>query len=116
MTSVCREDPLGERDDILRLEQDVLVPLAAGKKLFVYESKEFWRQIKTAGSAVPASGLYLNNFIKANPKLLTAPSKEKGPTIIAPVYIDPSAEVDPSAKIGPNVSLGEFDCWGRVMC
>ncbi|KAI5455332.1 hypothetical protein NCC49_000146 [Naganishia albida] len=99
------EDPLGERDDILRLEQDVLVPLAAGKKLFVYESKEFWRQIKTAGSAVPASGLYLNNFIKANPKLLTAPSKEKGPTIISPVYIDPSAEVDPSAKIGPNVSL-----------
>ncbi|KAJ9123073.1 hypothetical protein QFC22_001262 [Naganishia vaughanmartiniae] len=100
------EDPFGERDDILRLEQDVLVPLAAGRKLFVYESKDFWRQIKTAGSAVPASALYLNHFTKSNPKLLTPPSKEGGPMIIPPVYIDPSAEVDPSAKIGPNVSLG----------
>lgn len=83
------------------------MPLAAAKKLFVYESKGFWRQIKTAGSAVPASALYLNHFIKSNPKLLTPPNKDGGPTIIAPVYIDPSAEVDPSAKIGPNVSLGK---------
>jgi mannose-1-phosphate guanylyltransferase len=90
------------------LEQDVLVPLAASKKLFVYESKEFWRQIKTAGSAVPASALYLNHFAKSNPKLLTPPSKDGGPIIIAPVYIDPSAEVDSSAKIGPNVSLGKY--------
>lgn len=43
-----RADPLIESDDILRLEQDVIVPLAASKKMFVYESKDFWRQIKTA--------------------------------------------------------------------
>lgn len=103
------EDPFGEQDGILRLEQDVITSLAASRKLFVYESKDFWRQIKSAGSAVPASALYLSHFQKINSKLLTAPGKpgSGGPTIIAPVYIDASAEVDESAKIGPNVSLGE---------
>jgi mannose-1-phosphate guanylyltransferase len=47
--SVHREDPFGEEDDILRLEQDVIVPLASARKMFVYESKDFWRQVKTAG-------------------------------------------------------------------
>jgi len=104
------EDPLGEQDDILRLEQDVIVPLAAARKMFVFESEDqFWLQIKSAGSAVSASALYLKQFAKTNPSLLTAPTKPQSPnepTIIAPVYIDPSAVVDCSAKIGPNVSLG----------
>lgn len=102
------EDPFGEQDDLLRLEQDVIVPLAASKKMFVYESKDFWRQIKTAGSAVPASALYLAQFQKTNSKLLTPPGKagSGGPTILPPVFIDPTAEVDETAKIGPNVSLG----------
>lgn len=39
----------GEQDQRLRLEQDVLGPLAGSKKLFVYVTKDFWRQIKTAG-------------------------------------------------------------------
>ena len=42
------EDPLVKPDEILRLEQDVIVPLAAAKKMYVYETKDFWRQIKTA--------------------------------------------------------------------
>lgn len=104
------EDPFGgeEEEDILRLEQDVIVPLASAKKLFVYESKDFWRQIKTAASAVPASALYLAQFQKTSPKLLSQPSKagSGGPTIISPVYIHPTAEVDETAKIGPNVSVG----------
>lgn len=36
-------------DERLSLEQDVLVPLSQTKKLFVYETKDFWCQIKTAG-------------------------------------------------------------------
>jgi hypothetical protein len=76
--------------------------------MFVYESKDFWRQIKTAGSAVPASALYLAQFQKTNSKFLTPPGKagSEGPTILPPVFIDPTAEVDETAKIGPNVSLG----------
>jgi hypothetical protein len=36
-------------DGELRLEQDILAPLSQSKKLFVYETKDFWRQIKSAG-------------------------------------------------------------------
>lgn len=41
-------DPLIQSDDIVRLEQDVLMPLAAARKMYVYETTDFWRQIKTA--------------------------------------------------------------------
>ena len=39
----------GLQGDLLRLEQDVFVPLAGNKQLYVYEYKGFWRQIKNAG-------------------------------------------------------------------
>lgn len=37
---------------MLRLEQDVFVPLAGNKRLYVYEYKGFWRQIKNAGMPI----------------------------------------------------------------
>jgi mannose-1-phosphate guanylyltransferase len=46
--ALAAEDPLLQSDDILRLEQDVIVPLAAAKKMYAFETKDFWRQIKTA--------------------------------------------------------------------
>lgn len=42
------QDPMVKPDEILRLEQDVIVPLAAAKKMYVYETSKFWRQMKTA--------------------------------------------------------------------
>jgi mannose-1-phosphate guanylyltransferase len=93
------EDPSKE---VLRLEQDILSDLADSKQFFVYETKDFWRQIKTAGSAVPANALYLQQAHKSGSSELAKAS----PNIIAPVYIHPSATVDPTAKIGPNVSIG----------
>lgn len=91
-------------EDVLRLEQDVLVDYAEKGSLYVYESRDFWRQIKQAGSAVPANALYLHQLFQTEPKApgLAAPSA----TIVPPVYIDPLAEVDPTAKLGPDVSIG----------
>ncbi|RKP05580.1 nucleotide-diphospho-sugar transferase, partial [Thamnocephalis sphaerospora] len=48
----------------LRLEQDILQPLAGNQRLFVYETTEFWRQIKTASSAVSANALYLQQMAR----------------------------------------------------
>lgn len=91
-------------EDVLRLEQDVLVRLPQTGSFFVYETKDFWLQIKSAGSAVPANALYLQQLFQANPKTegLLAPSAN----IVPPVYVDPTAIVDPTAKLGPNVSIG----------
>lgn len=53
------EDPLlsleKEDDEQLRLEQDVIAPLASEKKLYVYMTQGFWRQIKSAGSVIALS-------------------------------------------------------------
>ncbi len=47
-TARAAEDPLIKQDEILRLEQDVIAPLAAAKKMYVYQTHDFWRQVKTA--------------------------------------------------------------------
>lgn len=91
-----------ERKEVIRLEQDILGELADNKQFFVYETKDFWRQIKTAGSAVPANALYLQKAMQSTNNELAKPS----PNILPPVFIHPSAHVDPTAKLGPNVSVG----------
>ena len=97
-----REDDEESKSQVIRLEQDILSDLADSKQFFVYETKDFWRQIKTAGSAVPANALYLQKAWQSKAKELTRPSAN----IIPPVFIHPTATVDPTAKLGPNVSIG----------
>lgn len=46
------DDPTVQLDDQLRLEQDVISPLAAMKKLFVYQTTSPWVQIKSAAYVV----------------------------------------------------------------
>ncbi|KFY74271.1 hypothetical protein V501_03272 [Pseudogymnoascus sp. VKM F-4519 (FW-2642)] len=90
------------KNEVLRLEQDILADLADSRQFFVHETKDFWRQIKTAGSAVPANALYLQKAWQTNPAELAKPSAN----ILPPVFIHPTAQVDPTAKLGPNVSIG----------
>lgn len=92
----------GEKNEVLRLEQDILSDLADSNQFYVLETKDFWRQIKTAGSAVPANALYLQKAFQSQSEELEAPSA----TILPPVFIHPTAEVDPTAKLGPHVSIG----------
>lgn len=96
------DEAAAKQKEVLRLEQDILSDIADSKQFFVYETKDFWRQIKTAGSAVPANALYLQKAHQSGSTELTKSSAN----IIAPVFIHPTAEVDPSAKLGPNVSIG----------
>ncbi|KAL1966974.1 hypothetical protein VTN77DRAFT_3718 [Rasamsonia byssochlamydoides] len=99
---VAAEDEDAEKPEVLRLEQDILSNLADNNRFYVLETKDFWRQIKTAGSAVPANALYLQKAFQAGSDELTPPSA----SIVPPVYIHPTATVDPTAKLGPNVSIG----------
>ncbi|KAJ9667411.1 hypothetical protein H2201_002612 [Coniosporium apollinis] len=98
----AQEDEDGEKTEVIRLEQDILSDLADSRQFFVLETKDFWRQIKTAGSAVPANALYLMKAFQSQSEELAAPSAN----IIPPVFIHPTAKVDPTAKLGPNVSIG----------
>jgi mannose-1-phosphate guanylyltransferase len=96
------DDDDGEISEVIRLEQDILSDLADSRQFFVLETKDFWRQIKTAGSAVPANALYLMKAFQQQSEELAKPSA----TILPPVFIHPTAQVDPTAKLGPNVSIG----------
>ncbi|ERN06480.1 hypothetical protein AMTRI_Chr10g1370 [Amborella trichopoda] len=91
--------------DFVRLDQDILSPLAGKKQLYTYETLDFWEQIKTPGMSLRCSALYLSQFRYTYPHLLASGDGTKSATIIGDVYIHPSAKVHPLAKIGPNVSI-----------
>uniref|UniRef100_A0A667Z917 GDP-mannose pyrophosphorylase Aa n=1 Tax=Myripristis murdjan TaxID=586833 RepID=A0A667Z917_9TELE len=101
----CVGGPPPVRGDAIRLEQDIFTALAGQGKLYVYKTLSFWSQIKSAGSAIYASRLYLNQYHKTHPERL-ASNKEGGPKISGNVYIHPTANIDPTAVLGPNVSIG----------
>uniref|UniRef100_A0A671SQ74 Mannose-1-phosphate guanyltransferase alpha-A n=1 Tax=Sinocyclocheilus anshuiensis TaxID=1608454 RepID=A0A671SQ74_9TELE len=116
------------RAEVIRLEQDIFTALAGQGKLYVYKTDRFWSQIKSAGSAIYASRLYLNQYHTTHPERL-ATNREGGPKtrgkcfmseralyagllmhffyfILGNVYIHPTANIDPTAVLGPNVSIG----------
>jgi mannose-1-phosphate guanylyltransferase len=101
-TSFIADEDDSSTTPVIRLEQDILSDLADSRQFFVLETRDFWRQIKTAGSAVPANALYLTKAFQAQSEELAKPSA----TILPPVFIHPTANVDPTAKLGPNVSIG----------
>ncbi|RXN28081.1 mannose-1-phosphate guanyltransferase alpha isoform X1 [Labeo rohita] len=76
------------RAEVIRLEQDIFTALAGQGKLYVYKTDRFWSQIKSAGSAIYASRLYLNQYHQTHPERL-ATNREGGPK-----------------TRGPNVSIG----------
>ncbi|XP_059283980.1 uncharacterized protein LOC132037465 isoform X2 [Lycium ferocissimum] len=91
--------------DFVRLDQDILSPLAGKKKLYTYETMDFWEQIKTPGMSLKCSALYLAEFRYTTPHLLASGDGTSNATIVGDVYIHPSAKVHSTAKIGPNVSI-----------
>ncbi|TPX39463.1 hypothetical protein SeMB42_g00258 [Synchytrium endobioticum] len=117
-------------DGRIRLEQDVLAPLAGSGKLFAYvgaTDHDFWMQIKTGSSAIPANRMYLHHYKSLLPQRLSTAARQSPtthininaapplpePEIIQPVFIHPTAIIHPSAKIGPNVSVGPRVLIGR---
>jgi mannose-1-phosphate guanylyltransferase len=112
--SALQMDENENNKDYIGLEKDVFRSMINSNELFVFESKDFWCQIKSAGSALQANSLYLQNYRKVKPELLKpiSPKEDENnadrPTtfITGNVYIHPSASVHPTAKLGPNVSIG----------
>lgn len=106
------EQPPGrQRAEVIHLEQDIFTALAGQQQLCVYKTHHFWSQIKSAGSAIYASRLYLNQYHKTHPERLAA-NQEGSPKITGNVYIHPTASIDPTAVLGPNVSIGKGVCIG----
>jgi len=94
------------KKETIWLEKDVIVPLAGTNTAFLFQTSNWWSQIKTAGSAIYANRHYLALYNKTNDDRLVKEG-EKTPKIIGDVFIHETAVVDPSAVLGPNVSIGK---------
>ena len=100
------------------LEKDVLMPPAGTNQIMIYETTNWWSQIKTAGAAIYANRHYLKLYRQIHPERLTKIEQHlngnsDGPNsnmenIIGDVFIHPSAIIHPTAVIGPNVSIGKI--------
>lgn len=117
--------------DFVRLDQDILSPLAGKKQLYTYETIDFWEQIKTPGylnifsklyfffnilpiiwpisictwhyrMSLRCSALYLAQFRVTSPHLLAGGDGNKSATIVDDVFVHPSAKVHPTAKVIPS--------------
>ncbi|KAL5005613.1 hypothetical protein ScPMuIL_016771 [Solemya velum] len=99
-------DPSTPSKEVIRLEQDLFVPLAASGKLFVFHTNRFWSQIKSAGAAIYANRHYLAIYHRTHPERLEKEGEGK-PTIIGDVFIHPTAQVHSTAVLGPNVTVGK---------
>uniref|UniRef100_A0A1J3GGR5 Mannose-1-phosphate guanyltransferase alpha-B n=1 Tax=Noccaea caerulescens TaxID=107243 RepID=A0A1J3GGR5_NOCCA len=91
--------------DFVRLDQDILTPLAGKKQLYTYETMDFWEQIKSPGMSLRCSGLYLAQYWLTSPQLLASGDGTTSAIVVGDVFIHPSAKVHRTAKIGPNVSI-----------
>ncbi|XP_071149273.1 mannose-1-phosphate guanylyltransferase regulatory subunit alpha-A-like isoform X1 [Mytilus edulis] len=100
-------DPNITTSEVIRLEQDIFVPLASSGKLFVYDTKRFWSQIKSTGAAIYANRHYLAIYQTTHKDRLAANGEGK-PKIIGDVTIHPTAQIHPTAVLGPNVSIGKY--------
>jgi len=110
---------------LLRMEQDVLMPLTGKGEFAVYVSDGFWYQIKDPPAALVCSAMYMDYLKEHRPHLLARPSPSirsqvnKVPSsgdfsvglgsgrlnVVGTAIIHPTAKVHPTARIGPNVSI-----------
>ncbi|KAL9254627.1 Mannose-1-phosphate guanyltransferase alpha-like protein [Drosera capensis] len=105
--------------DFVRLDQDILSPLAGKKQLYTYETMDFWEQIKTPGMSLKCSGLYLVQYHITSLHLLASGDGTKSATIVGDVFLHPSAKAHPTSKIGPNVSISanaRIGAGARLLC
>ena len=61
---------INSADGKIQLEKDILCTLIAEKTLYSYVcgADDFWKQIKTGSSVIPANRLYLQHFRSVAPK------------------------------------------------
>ncbi len=79
-------------------EHDIIPRLSNEGELYMFQSRVFWSQIKTAGAAVYANSHYLSRA-RLEGSLPLATNQANGPKIVGDVYIHPTATVAATAKV-----------------
>jgi mannose-1-phosphate guanylyltransferase len=83
------------------IEKEIFPEMAKQGQLYAMELPGFWMDVGQPKDFLIGTRLYLNHTQAKNPQLL-----RKGPGVVGPVLVDPSAKISSSALIGPNVVVG----------
>lgn len=100
--SAIFQERVGSGNDSISLETDILMKVAGQGKVFAYMNDKFWMSIKSAGSAIYANRILLDQYKKYHPNRLATNSAN----LEGNVYIHSTAKIHASAKIGPHVAIG----------
>lgn len=74
--------------------------MAGTGKIFVYQSNNWWSQLKTAGSAIYANRHFLELYKSKHPeRLYKNVGDGEGCTVYPDVYVDKAATIHPSAVV-----------------
>ncbi|KAI8843630.1 nucleotide-diphospho-sugar transferase [Chytridium lagenaria] len=101
----------------IRLEQDVLSLLTEEKKLYCYvgiPGKDFWMQLKTGSSTIPANRNPTPRLSSITPNIVTSPggaTPSQSSGLIPPVYIHPTAIVHPPPKLNDSCIVNAIIGW-----
>lgn len=98
----------GNQSSVINLEMEILLPLAGTGRLFAYQTKNWWSQLKTAGGAIYANRHYLALY-KENFPLRLANNAERKCKIIGDVYIHPTAYVEATAVVSIQINWIGFE-------
>ncbi len=106
-----RKQLVGNGEEAIWVERDILPALAGNGTARVYQTTNWWSQLKTAGAAIYANRHYLELFKTSCPQRLASDSENGsggscGPKIVGNVFVHRTAKVDPSAV----VRLFTFPC------
>eukprot|EP01120_Amphizonella_sp_Union-15-10_P015044 TRINITY_DN7596_c0_g1_i1.p1 TRINITY_DN7596_c0_g1~~TRINITY_DN7596_c0_g1_i1.p1 ORF type:complete len:412 (-),score=44.43 TRINITY_DN7596_c0_g1_i1:109-1344(-) len=97
------QDSENDSESTFSLEKGVIPPLVARGSVYVYMYNDFWKTIKTCGSALKCSEEYLKYFQVHQPEIIT--QNPEFP-VEGAISVDPTAHIDKTAKLGPNVTIG----------
>ncbi|XP_011312771.1 mannose-1-phosphate guanyltransferase alpha [Fopius arisanus] len=95
----------GKDPAYISLEQDILTRLSETGKFCVFQTSNWWSQVKTPGAAIYANRHHLAVYRSKESERLLPPVSGQC-QIIGNVFIDASAVIHPTATLGPNVSIG----------
>ena len=86
------------------IEKDILPALAGTGRARVYHTKNWWSQVKTAGTAIYANRHYLELFRRTRPERLARnhdgeEEEQERPKILENVFIHHGAKIHPEAVV-----------------
>jgi len=89
--------------------KDLMIPLCARQKAFVYEIDwhvDFFKDVVSHSDRLDCSSIYLKHYAKIDPEMLKVPDDFEASQRTGYVFVHPTAEIDPTAHVRMLMMMG----------